>query len=149
MKKWHDTNNEYTDDELLYCLTNIKNGIMFISGPTMCGKTAMLKRLQSKFEFEMNIITEEYLVNYILGSCSWSSVTQEEFYENTSEIILGIEDIDFLAGKEATQKEAGRVLNQLCDAGKKIIITGISLKRKIPFLIQMTRKNTVGFFVYM
>lgn len=147
--KWYDEKGrKYTDDEMYLCLSDLKLGAVFISGPTMSGKTSMLKRIQADNESEMSIITDEYLVNYIFRSCINGSVKEKDFSEKTGRKILAIEDIDFLRDKEATQKEAGNILNELLREEKVIIITGIELKKRVPYLIDTMRKNTAKFFEF-
>jgi len=150
LKKWrNDKNIEYSDDELYAYLIEQERGIIFISGPTMCGKTKMLNRIKNKNESNMSIISEEYLVTCMLGDCPNSSVPKNGFFETFDKKILGVEEIDFLAGKQASQETAGDIFNGLINDGVLVIVSGIKIKEKVQFLINTVKKNTVDFFIFL
>ena len=100
---------------------------LFIYGGVGLGKTHILRavgqRLASRHpNMKISYLTSERFMNHMIRSIKGG--TTIEFKRKYREIdCLLIDDIQFLAGKDATQEEFFHTFNSLYDAQKQIIIT--------------------------
>ena len=100
---------------------------LFIYGGVGLGKTHlahavanyMVQQAPSK---QIRYITSESFTNELIGSIKSNSMNN--FREKYRRIdLLMIDDVQFLAGKEATQQEFFHTFNELKENGKQIIVT--------------------------
>ncbi|MBF0573917.1 MAG: chromosomal replication initiator protein DnaA [Desulfamplus sp.] len=90
-------------------------------------------------------ITAEDFTNEMVNSIQNQTISNfKEKYRKKCEVLI-LEDIHFLSGKEATQKELAVTLDHLLDADKKIIFSGCYLPDDIPKMNdQLKSRLTMG-----
>lgn len=100
---------------------------LFIYGPSGLGKTHLLYAIINQLKFnhrELKIVyvKGEEFTNQLIDSIS--KKTPEQFREKyrTADVLL-IDDIQFIAGREATQEEFFHTFNALYEDHKQIILT--------------------------
>lgn len=114
-------------------------GVLFFLGKTGLGKSHlsqavghhMLTQNQAQRVF---YITAEDFTNEMIHSLKSNSIDQfKEKYRLQCDVLI-LEDVHFLTGKSATQKELVMTLDYLIDADKKIIFSGCDRPDEIPKL---------------
>ncbi|AKI98165.1 chromosomal replication initiator protein DnaA [Kosmotoga pacifica] len=99
----------------------------FIYGGVGLGKTHMLQAIAHRIielypEKRVLYITSERFMNDMIEAIRGGSIRDfREQYRKKADVLL-IDDIQFLIGKEGTQRELFHTFNELHDAGKQIII---------------------------
>ena len=90
-------------------------------------------------------VTAEDFTNEMIYSINSKTIKQfKERYRKKCDVLI-LEDIHFLAGKYATQKELASTLDYLLDADKKIILTSYELPDAIPKLdTQLKSRLSLG-----
>ncbi len=90
-------------------------------------------------------VTAEDFTNEMIYSIKTNTIDQfKERYRKKCDVLI-LEDIHFLAGKDATQKELAITLDYLFEADKKIILSGYELPDDIPKLNdQLKSRLTLG-----
>lgn len=90
-------------------------------------------------------VTAEDFTNEMIFSLRNGKIEQfKENYRTKCDVLI-LEDIHFLSGKEATQKELAITLDYLLEADKKIILSGCELPEDIPKLNeQLKSRLTMG-----
>lgn len=90
-------------------------------------------------------VTAEDFTNEMIYSIKTNTIDQfKERYRKKCDVLI-LEDIHFLAGKDATQKELAITLDYLFEADKKIILSGYELPDNIPKLNdQLKSRLTLG-----
>jgi len=90
-------------------------------------------------------VTAEDFTNEMIHSIKTNTIDQfKERYRKKCDVLI-LEDIHFLAGKDATQKELALTLDYLLEADKKIILSGYELPDDIPKLNdQLKSRLTLG-----
>ena len=100
---------------------------LFIYGDSGLGKTHLMKAIVHELKKNnptMNIIytTGESFTNEIVKAIQNSSTIEfHEKYRNAD--ILLVDDVQFIAGKEATQEEFFHTFNDIYNAGNQIVLT--------------------------
>lgn len=90
-------------------------------------------------------VTAEDFTNEMIASLKNNSIDQFKKKYRTQCDVLIIEDIHFLSGKDATQKELAMTLDYLLEADKKVIFSGCELPEDIPKLNdQLKSRLTLG-----
>jgi len=129
-----------------------RNGsnILYLLGKTGLGKSHLSQAVghhiithsQSKSVY---YVTAEDFTNEMIHSIKTSTIDQfKERYRKKCDVLI-LEDIHFLAGKDATQKELAITLDYLFEADKKIILSGYELPDDIPKLNdQLKSRLTLG-----
>ena len=125
----------YTNDELYAYLSNLKSGIVILSGPSMCGKTAMLKRLQSESGRKVSITEYSDIIECIIMNLRLERDFGKQISVMAGDDIFAVENIDFLKHKETTQIEFASIFKKLSDRGHLVIATGIDVEKRVPVLI--------------
>lgn len=125
---------------------------LFIYGPSGMGKTHLLYAINNKVLSDnpnasiVYVKGEDFATQLIENISKKSPVTfREKFrdkFRNTD--ILLIDDIHFIAGKEATQEEIFHTFNALYDAGKQIIFTSDRPPKEIKTLEERLRTRFEG-----
>ncbi|HAR32997.1 MAG TPA: chromosomal replication initiator protein DnaA [Desulfobacter sp.] len=114
-------------------------GVLFLLGKTGLGKSHlsqavghhMLTQDGGKRVF---YVTAEDFTNEMIYSLRNNSIDQfKEKYRLKCDVLI-LEDVHFLTGKSATQKELAMTLDYLIDADKKIIFSGCERPDEIPKL---------------
>ncbi|MDD4272202.1 MAG: chromosomal replication initiator protein DnaA [Desulfobacter postgatei] len=114
-------------------------GVLFLLGKTGLGKSHlsqavghhMLSQDGGKRVF---YVTAEDFTNEMIYSLRNNSIDQfKEKYRLKCDVLI-LEDVHFLTGKSATQKELAMTLDYLIDADKKIIFSGCERPDEIPKL---------------
>ena len=112
-------------DEVLQYFLGQKFGAVLLDGCSGCGKTMLLKRLNEILRAARAKETcERYLLDISENNC-----------------IIGIEDVDYLRGKEATQ---ACLAEMVCNAAEKhlVIMTGNDAWSKTPILCRESEPET-------
>lgn len=123
----------------------IKYNPFFIHGPSGIGKTHLLVAIAVEFAQKFKnariiYTTSEEFTNQLVNSLAWQKNHQKpqylqyfrEKYRNCD--MLLIDDIQFIAGKDATQEEFFHTFNTLYNSGKQIILTSDRPPRDIKIL---------------
>lgn len=111
---------------------------LFLYGNVGLGKTHLLYAIAHQIhentpDSHIQIVTSEKFTNELINALkNKQSKTFKEKYRNTD--VLIIDDIQFLAGKEATQEEFFHTFNELHGNSKQIILTSDRPPSEIPTL---------------
>lgn len=135
-------NEEMTPDEVLQYILRQKNGVVLLDGYSGCGKTTILKELRETSSRPVYLFSYENVVDEILRAaraketCEWLLLDISE-----NNCVIGIEDVDYLRGKEATQ---ACLAEMVCNAAEKhlIIMTGNDVWSKTPVLCRESDPDT-------
>lgn len=129
-------------ERVLEYLQKQDNGIVLLNGCSGCGKTMLLKRLKETTSRPVYLFSYESVVDEILRAAR-AKETCERYLLDISEnnCIIGIEDVDYLRGKEATQ---ACLAEMVCNAAEKhlIIMTGNDVWSKTPILCRESEPET-------
>lgn len=129
-------------DEVLQYFLGQKFGAVLLDGCSGCGKTMLLKRLKETTSRPVYIFSYESVVDEILRAAR-AKETCERYLLNVSEnnCVIGIEDVDYLRGKEATQT---CLAEMVCNAAEKhlVIMTGNDVWSKTSVLCRESEPET-------
>ncbi len=111
---------------------------LFIHGPTGLGKTHLMQAIAHEMKrrhpnFKILYISSEKFTNQLITAIQTRSTNQFRSRYRNLDLIL-IDDIHFLAEKEATQEEFFHTFNTLYDAHKQIVVSSDRPPREIPGL---------------
>jgi len=97
------------------------------------------------FSDKVYYVTAEDFTNEMVSALKYNTIsTFKDKYRQKCDVLI-LEDIHFLAGKDATQKELAITLDYLFEADKKIILSGYELPDDIPKLNdQLKSRLTLG-----
>ncbi|HLD50162.1 MAG TPA: chromosomal replication initiator protein DnaA [bacterium] len=110
----------------------------FIYGPVGLGKTHLMQAIAHEIKrrnpnFKMLYISSEKFTNQLITAIQTRSTQQfRNKYRNLD--LLLIDDIHFIAEKEATQEEFFHTFNTLYDAHKQIVVSSDRPPKEIPGL---------------
>jgi chromosomal replication initiator protein len=114
-------------------------GILYLLGKTGLGKSHLSQAvghhmMANNRSNRVYYVTAEDFTNEMIFSLRNHTIERfKEKYRRKCEVLI-LEDIHFLSGKMATQKELAITLDYLLDADKKIIFSGCELPDEIPKL---------------
>nr|WP_319394805.1 chromosomal replication initiator protein DnaA [uncultured Desulfobacter sp.] len=114
-------------------------GVLFLLGKTGLGKSHLSQAvghhmLAHEGGRRVFYVTAEDFTNEMIYSLRNNSIDQfKEKYRLKCDVLI-LEDVHFLTGKSATQKELAMTLDYLVDADKKIIFSGCERPDEIPKL---------------
>ncbi len=116
---------------------------LFIYGPSGLGKTHLLyaitDRVKKNFpNYKVVYVKGEDFTNQMIDSIS-RNITSEFRQKYRKSDILLIDDIQFIAGREATQEEFFHTFNELYENNKQIILTSDRPPRDIKLLEERLR----------
>lgn len=100
---------------------------LFVYGQTGLGKTHLMQAigqelLQRNSELNVVFITSELFTNQLIESIAKKSTQKFRAKYRKVDVLL-IDDIHFIAGKEATQEEFFHTFNELFDMHKQIVLS--------------------------
>ncbi len=116
---------------------------LFIYGPSGLGKTHLLyaitDRIMKNFpKYRVVYVKGEEFTNQMIDAISRNITSEFRDKYRKSDVLL-IDDIQFIAGKEATQEEFFHTFNELYENGKQIILTSDRPPRDIKLLEERLR----------
>ena len=111
---------------------------LFIYGPTGLGKTHLLQAIAHEMSrrhpnFKILFISSEKFTNQLITAIQTKTTPQFRSKYRTLDLLL-IDDVHFIAGRDATQEEFFNTFNTLYDAHKQIVVTSDRPPREIPDL---------------
>ena len=111
---------------------------LFIHGPVGLGKTHLMQALAQEIKrrnpgFKVLYISSEKFTNQLITAIQTRSTQQFRNKYRTLDLLL-IDDIHFIAEKEATQEEFFHTFNTLYDAHKQIVVSSDRPPKEIPGL---------------
>lgn len=111
---------------------------LFIYGPSGLGKTHLMQAiaqsiLEDKPRCKVVFISSEKFTNDFIETIRNKTNLQFRNKYRSADVLL-VDDIQFVAGKEATQEEFFHTFNELYNAGKQIILTSDKSPKDIPNL---------------
>lgn len=125
-------------------------GMLYLLGKTGLGKSHLSQAvghhvITHKKAMRVYYVTAEDFTNEMIFALRDHTIdTFKEKYRKKCEVLI-LEDIHFLAGKKAIQKELAVTLDYLLDANRKIIFSGCDLPDDIPKLDdQLKSRLTMG-----
>lgn len=129
-------------ERVLEYLLKQDRGIVLLDGHSGCGKTTILKNLREVSSRPVYIFSYESVVDEILRAAR-AKETCERYLLDISEnnCVIGIEDVDYLRGKEATQV---CLAEMVCNAAEKhlVVMTGNDVWSKTPILCRESEPET-------
>ncbi len=121
---------------------------LFLYGSSGLGKTHLMKAIANEIkrttpEFNIIFVKGEDFTNELVRSIEKKTTARfKEKYRNAD--MLLIDDIQFIAGKVATQEEFFHTFNALYDAGKQIILTSDRPPKDIQHLEERIQSRFEG-----
>lgn len=131
------------------CLAQGKMGassILYLLANTGLGKSHLSQAvghhiISNSQSTRVYYVTAEDFTNEMISSIRNNTIDRfKEKYREKCDVLI-LEDIHFLAGKNATQKELALTLDYLLDTEKKIIFSGCELPDDIPKLNEQLRSR--------
>lgn len=126
------------------------NGALYLLSDTGLGKSHLSQAVghhvmsRSCGERVYYVTAEDFTNEMVYALRSNSIARFKEKYRQKCDVLI-LEDIHFLSGKDATQKELAMTLDYLMDAEKKIIFSGCYLPADIPKMNeQLKSRLTMG-----
>lgn len=130
--------------------SSVNNGAIYLLSDTGLGKSHLSQAvghhvISQGFSDKVYYVTAEDFTNEMVASIRDNSINHfKEKYRKKCDVLI-LEDVHFLSGKDATQKELAMTLDYLMDAEKKIIFSGCYLPDEIPKMNeQLKSRLTVG-----
>ncbi|MCG8567860.1 MAG: chromosomal replication initiator protein DnaA [Desulfobacterales bacterium] len=113
------------------------NNVLYLLSKTGLGKSHLSQAvghhiLANEANERVYYVTAEDFTNEMIFALKNNSIQKFKDKYRTQCDVLILEDIHFLSGKEATQKELAQTLDYLLDADRKIIFSGCDLPDEIP-----------------
>lgn len=115
------------------------SSMLYLLAKTGLGKSHLSQAvghhiLTNRVSKRVYYVTAEDFTNEMIFSLKNNKIEQFKTKYRTKCDVLILEDIHFLSGKDATQKELAITLDYLLDADKKIIFSGCEIPDEIPKL---------------
>jgi len=113
------------------------NGALYLLSDTGLGKSHLSQAvghhvMSQGFSDKVYYVTAEDFTNEMVSALKYNTIgTFKDKYRQKCDVLI-LEDVHFLSGKDATQKELAMTLDYLMDADKKIIFSGCYLPDDIP-----------------
>ena len=121
-------------DDLLQYLMKQDSKIILLDGYSGCGKTTILKQLMPAASCPVLMFSYRDIVDEMLRTECNCDQYLHDMHSKPS--IICIEDVDYLSGKDATQRYLAQMI--LFAARKHtIILTGNSVQQKLPVLCEL------------
>lgn len=133
---WYDLTDKeaLTDEALLERLKEYDHQIVLLEGPTGCGKTRLLRKLEQEDARQTLILSEERFVRSLLAECG-AKEGEWPFHKLTERFgIVCIEEADMMTGKEHTQEAAAQLISAAARQAL-VIVTGIRLRERVATLL--------------
>lgn len=116
---------------------------LFIYGGVGLGKTHLLVAIGNQVlsrnkKARISYYSSEKFMNEMINSIRYKKMDEFRSKFRKADVLL-IDDIQFMAGKEATQEEFFHTFNSLHDARKQIVVTSDKIPKDIPDLEERLR----------
>ncbi|MCP4114983.1 MAG: chromosomal replication initiator protein DnaA [Desulfobacteraceae bacterium] len=126
------------------------NGALYLLSDTGLGKSHLSQAvghhvMSQGVSDKVYYVTAEDFTNEMVSALKDNTINYfKEKYRKKCDVLI-LEDVHFLSGKDATQKELAMTLDYLLDAEKKIIFSGCYLPDEIPKMNeQLKSRLTLG-----
>lgn len=130
--------------------SSMNNGAIYLLSDTGLGKSHLSQAvghhvISQGITDKVYYVTAEDFTNEMVSSIKNNTINVfKEKYRKKCDVLI-LEDVHFLSGKDATQKELAMTLDYLMDAEKKIIFSGCYLPADIPKMNdQLKSRLTTG-----
>lgn len=120
---------------------------LFVFGRVGLGKTHLIQAIantirERKPSFQVRYQTTEKFVNDVVQGIRFERMNELRATYRACDVLL-IDDIQFIAGKEACQAEFFHTFNALYQAGKQVVVTSDKLPHEIPDLEERVRSRFI------
>lgn len=132
-------------DALLQQIIDQTSGVILLDGYSGCGKTFLLKQIKLKSVRPTYLFSYENIVDEIVRAAKNDEDSESYLLELCDKnSIIGIEDIDYLRGKEATQ---ACLIAMVQAAAKKhlVVLTGNNVRTKTPALTRLINEKVIRY----
>ncbi len=120
----HRVGQAVTEQELERRLLTMTQGIIYLEGPTLCGKSTLLRRVQAGCR-AVRCLTAEELMDVILESAR-RRLSLDRMLASFDEDVLCLEDVDMLMGRATSLEMLAEAVDSL-SRRIPVVITGIRL----------------------
>lgn len=128
----------YYDDQVIKLIEDGTPKIVFLDGPSMCGKTSLIKRVDPA---KIKIVKSDKIAEIIMEYLEEKQVSDEI---KDADIVY-FDDVDMtLCGKPVTQEEfTNFIVNKL--SRKTVVLIGISLRERLKGMFRRNSLEMVGY----
>lgn len=139
-----------TPDQLIELLKSSKSiYFVIIQGKSGSGKTRLILRIDSICNGVLKLSYEKLVYSFVDAIKSNKKNTFYNYINFLSKYqIIGIEDVDFLKGKSATQEYFSNIINKFLRSGIHVLVTGIKLEESVPPLLSGVKEGKF-IWIYM
>ena len=133
-------NSKILMEHLLIALRDRERGCVLLDGPSGCGKTTFLRRLESESQRKVYLFSYRDVVDEILRT---EAACERYLLEQSCvNCVICIENVDYLRGKEATQKYLAEMVRVTAEK-HLVILTGYCLRTRTPMLLEICQPEAL------
>lgn len=136
------TKEELSFDKVIGYLLHKENGVVLLDGYSWCGKTTILRTLEEASQRPVCRLSYETVVDKLVHVLRKHENCYEYLHDlNEHGAIIGIEDVDYLCGKESTQEYLSEMIRFAAEK-HLVILTGNNVQQQTPILFQQCNPCT-------